>query len=90
MKSRATGECRILLERLSAYLDGDLSARACATIERHCRTCRRCAAAIADLRQTTGLCRRAARTPLPDAVRRRAQARLRLVIGEGDPSRARK
>jgi anti-sigma factor RsiW len=90
MKSRATGECRILLERLSAFLDGDLSARACTAIERHSRTCRRCAAAIDDLRRTTGLCRRAATVPLPDAIRRRAQARLRTVIGEGAPIRTRK
>jgi anti-sigma factor RsiW len=90
MKPAARGECRVLLERLSAYLDGDLSARACAAVERHSRTCPRCAAAIADLRETTGLCRRAGTMPLPDAVRRRAQARLRRVIGQAPPPSAKK
>jgi anti-sigma factor RsiW len=69
-----------MLERLSAYLDGDLPAAACATIERHSRGCRRCAKVIADLRKTTGTCRKAAATPLPSAVRKRARARIQALL----------
>jgi anti-sigma factor RsiW len=72
----------MLLDRLSAYVDGDLPAPQCATIARHCRTCRRCMKAVADLRATIGLCRRAASTPLPPAVRRRARARIRALLAE--------
>jgi anti-sigma factor RsiW len=74
--------CRMLLEQLSAYLDGDLSAAECATIKRHSQGCRRCADVIADFRKTTGVCRRAAAQPLPAAVKRRAQARIRALLAE--------
>ena len=84
MRRRTTRPCRMLLERLSAYLDGDLAAPQCAAVDRHCRRCRRCARALADLRATVGLCREAAARPLPSAVRRRALAQVRALLdGKG-------
>jgi anti-sigma factor RsiW len=71
-----------MLEQLSAYLDGDLPAVECETIERHARRCTRCTAVIADLRKVGGLCRRAASTPLPPAVRRRAQEHIRRLMDD--------
>ena len=82
MTTRRDRECRVLLERLSAYLDGDLSSASCAAIERHARSCRRCATVIADFRKATGLCRRIAATPLPAAVRTRARARVRKLLDD--------
>jgi anti-sigma factor RsiW len=73
--------CLRLLTQVSAYLDGELPAPRCREIERHCRRCERCRAAIAELRHVTGLCRRIAATPLPGAVRRRARARVRALLG---------
>ena len=72
--------CRMLVERLSAYLDGDLNPAACTRIQRHGRTCPRCASLILDLQETTGLCRDAGRQPLPAAVRARARARVRALL----------
>lgn len=80
MKRRSGDECQILLEQLSAYIDGDLAAPECAMIEKHMETCERCAAVIRDLRDTVGLCHRAAERPLPDAVKRRARARIRDLL----------
>ena len=79
MTRTTNGRCDVLLEQLSAYLDGDLAAGECRAIERHCRTCARCAAVTDDLRRTTGLCRRAGTRPLPAAVKRRAQLRIRQL-----------
>jgi len=84
MKRHSTAGCEILVEQLSAYIDGDLAAAECATIEEHARSCQRCATVIRDLRDTVGLCHKAAKRPLPEAVKRRARARVRALLnGEG-------
>ena len=76
-------ECTAMLAGISAYLDGDLDATACQAIERHCRTCPRCATLVDGLRETIGLCREAGSTPLPEPVRQRARASIeRLLAGE--------
>ena len=72
--------CRVLRERLSAYLDGDLPASDCRSIEAHAKTCPRCRAVLADFRKATGLCRRAGAQPLPPAVRELAKAHIRRLI----------
>jgi anti-sigma factor RsiW len=74
--------CASLLERISAYLDGDLNAADCAMVERHAATCATCAQVIADFRATTGLCRKAAEAPLPEAVRDKARARIAALLGK--------
>jgi anti-sigma factor RsiW len=80
MTRATTDPCDVLLERLSAYLDGDLPAGECRKIERHSRTCARCASVTDDLRRTAGLCRQAGTRPLPAAVKRRAQQRIRQLV----------
>jgi anti-sigma factor RsiW len=78
-----TAECRRVLASVSAYLDGDLDATACDSIEAHCGSCPGCADVIAGLRKTMGLCRQAGTTPVPEAVRQRARASVqRLLDGE--------
>lgn len=72
--------CESLLTQISAYLDGDLGAATCEAITRHASTCRRCSALIEEFRNATGLCRKAADAPLPDAVRELAQARVRALL----------
>jgi anti-sigma factor RsiW len=78
---RQPSQCRVLLERLSAYLDRDLPPRDCRRLDAHGRQCRRCARVLADLRQTTSLCRRAAGQPLPPSVRQAARDRIRRLLG---------
>jgi anti-sigma factor RsiW len=72
----------MLIERLSAVLDGDLSAAECRRISRHAETCPRCMRLTAELRSTVGLCQRAANTPLPPAQRRRARASIKRLLQE--------
>jgi anti-sigma factor RsiW len=73
-------ECRQILKEISACLDGELEAATCATIERHCADCASCAAIVAGLKQTAGLCRQVGTTPLPMPVLERARASVRRLL----------
>jgi anti-sigma factor RsiW len=75
-----SAECRRVLASVSAYLDGELDRTVCESIETHCRHCSRCAAIVAGLRETVGLCRQAGSTPVPEAVRQRARASVRRLL----------
>ena len=78
--TESPGQCREILAGISAYLDGDLDATACNAIERHCLSCAQCAALVNGLRDTVGLCRQAASTPLPESVRQRARESVRRLL----------
>jgi anti-sigma factor RsiW len=73
-------ECRQILKEISAYLDGELEAAACETIEQHCADCASCAAVVTGLKQTAGLCRQLGTTPLPTSVLERARASVRRLL----------
>lgn len=76
----AATTCKDVLANISSYLDGELETTACDDIERHCATCSACAELVNGLRETVGLCRQAAKTPLPDEVRRRARESVRRLL----------
>ena len=78
--SASPDTCKEILSNISSYLDGDLDATACDAIERHCGQCPSCAALVASLRETVGLCRQAGTTPLPEAVRERARESVRQLL----------
>lgn len=73
-------DCAAILASISAFLDGELEATACAAIEEHCARCPRCAPVVEGLRRTVGLCREAGTVPLPDAVLQRARASVRRLL----------
>ncbi len=79
--------CLQIRTAISAYLDGELDAVACDSIEAHCATCPECATLVAGLRVTVGLCRQAGTVALPEAVRLRARERVRALLdGDSEPS----
>lgn len=80
MSEAAAGDCAAILGNISAFLDGELDATACAAIEAHCARCARCAPAVEGLRRTIGLCRDAADAPLPEPVRARARDAVRRLL----------
>jgi anti-sigma factor RsiW len=80
MNDLASPTCRAILTNISMYLDGELDRTACDEIERHCEACVSCRELVEGLRQTIGLCRRAAETPLPDTVRQRARASVQQLL----------
>ena len=81
-------QCDLLIERLSAYLDGDLGRAACDRIRAHARTCQRCGVLITDWQRTVGICHAAGRAPLPAPVRARAKKYIEALLGP--PSRDRR
>jgi len=83
MTQAVSPECRAILAGISAYLDGELETSACDAIERHCETCPSCARAVDGLRETIGLCRGAARVPIPADTRDKARARIRALLKAG-------
>lgn len=86
MSTPPSFDCESLLSQISGYLDGDLAAASCETIERHAQSCPACAKVIEEFRTTTGICRQAADAPLPPAVRKLAEARIRALLSRGPSS----
>lgn len=73
--------CIRLLNRLSNYVDGDLTLIQRRAIDRHCRDCARCRRTIASLRRTIALCG-ASRPPLTARARTRARAAIARLLSE--------
>jgi anti-sigma factor RsiW len=69
--------CRQLFERLSEFLDGELSEDACQRVRAHLGECAPCRTFFRTLEQTVRLCEQLPSAPLPDDVRRDLQERLR-------------
>jgi anti-sigma factor RsiW len=80
--------CRDLLEQLSRYIDGDLTAVDRRTVTFHLKRCPCCEEFTAGLRRTVSVCRGAGRRRLPAGVRARARARIaELLAANGAPAR---
>jgi anti-sigma factor RsiW len=75
--------CRELFERLSEYVDGELSQEICAEIQRHMDGCEPCVAFAKTLRKTADLCRRLTSQPIPPEV----AADLRILLSKHLPRR---
>ncbi len=60
--------CRELFERLSEYVDGELSQEICQEIQRHMEGCDPCVAFAKTLKKTADLCRRLPSQPIPREV----------------------
>lgn len=82
MRSKPSARCRALIEELSAYLEGELSASRRRAIERHIEDCTCCGTMASRLRTVMALCRAERGQPMPRAVRARAAARLRRMLAE--------
>jgi len=68
--------CRELFERLSEYVDGELSQEICQEIRKHLDGCDPCVNFAKTLKTTANLCRRLPAQPIPPAV----AADLRVVL----------
>ncbi len=60
--------CRELFERLSEYVDGDLSQDLCEEIRKHMDCCAPCVNFATTLKTTADLCRRLPSRPIPPHV----------------------
>jgi anti-sigma factor RsiW len=60
--------CRELFERLSEYVDGELSREICEEIRRHMEGCKPCVAFAKTLKTTAEMCRRLPSRPVPPDI----------------------
>ena len=90
MKTRHTARCRALVERLSRFIDDDLTAADRRAVLAHLRRCPCCDDFVDSLRRTVRLCQDSRRTRLPAAVRARARARVRELLTAGVPPASRR
>jgi anti-sigma factor RsiW len=71
-------KCGEMLGALSEYIDGELEARLCAEIEAHMRECQDCQVMIDTLRKTVVLYRTHGSAEMPQDVKLRLYAVLKL------------
>jgi len=79
-------ECRKYFERVSEYLDGELTPETCLEIEAHLEECPPCKACVESLKKTIALCRRVPCESMPDDVRERLRKTLLDCIGRNEPA----
>lgn len=73
------GHCKEYLSQFSDYIDGELSPELCARLEAHLRDCENCRVVVNTLRKTINLYHTFPQEdPLPQGVRTRLYARLKL------------
>jgi anti-sigma factor (TIGR02949 family) len=73
--------CRELFERLSEYVDGELSQELCEEIRKHMDGCDPCVNFAKTLKATADLCRRLPSQPIPSDV----AAGLRIFLSDHLP-----
>ena len=80
--SRPPARCLAMLERLSQYIDDELTPRQRRAMDAHCRDCTRCRRMIAALQRTVALYRRAgSAAAMPARTRAKARTRIAQLLG---------
>ena len=78
---RAEAGCPDIADQFSRYLEGEIDAEVCATMQRHVDSCQRCSRVCGSLKETLGLCHRAADSvTLPAGVQDSVKKALRQVL----------
>lgn len=73
-------DCPDVARYFSRYLEGDLDARACKSLEQHVSACAGCSAACTSLRAALGACAAWGSAPVPRRLHEAVRAALREVI----------
>ncbi|MFO7692649.1 MAG: zf-HC2 domain-containing protein [Vicinamibacterales bacterium] len=89
MKTTPSDRCRALLERLSRYIDDDLTPAERRALTAHLRRCPCCQTTADSLKHTVDACRKAGTARLPADVRLRARARIATLLGPDAAARSR-
>lgn len=76
-------ECRILFEKMSEYLDGELDAGLCSKIMRHLEACPDCLNCFKSLKNTVDICKRFPREKVPKEIHVRLRATLEDCMRKG-------
>jgi RNA polymerase sigma-70 factor (ECF subfamily) len=79
---RRPGGCPDTPRLLSRFIEGEITPRDCAAIERHVETCRWCRDACGALRDTLRACRRWGDAPVPRSMQTRLRRAVRAAVNE--------
>jgi RNA polymerase sigma-70 factor (ECF subfamily) len=74
--------CPDVVRLFSRHLEGDISPRTCARMEKHLADCPRCRASCDGLRHVLETCRTAPTPEVPSALQERVRAAIRQVVGQ--------
>jgi anti-sigma factor RsiW len=74
-----TDQCRELLKRCSAYLEGELDGVCCEEMERHMQVCPRCSTMLEEMQWTIELCRSTPVQEVPPTVSAALREKLRTT-----------
>ena len=72
--------CPDVVRLFSRYLEGDISPRTCARMEKHLAACPRCRASCDGLREVLQRCRSAPSPEVPPALQEKVRAAIRQVV----------
>jgi RNA polymerase sigma-70 factor (ECF subfamily) len=72
--------CPDVVRLLSRHLEGDISSRTCARMERHLAACPRCRASCDALRAVLAACRSAPHPQIPPPLQERVRAAIRHLV----------
>lgn len=72
--------CPDVVKLFSRYLEGDISPRTCARMEKHLAACPRCRASCDALKEVLQRCRSAPSPEVPTALQEKVRAALRQVV----------
>jgi anti-sigma factor RsiW len=70
-------QCRELLKRCSAYLEGELDGACCEEMQKHMQTCSKCRTMLAEMKWTIELCKSTPAAEVPAEVHEALRARLK-------------
>jgi RNA polymerase sigma-70 factor, ECF subfamily len=75
--------CPDVVKLFSRHLEGEIDPDACAEMERHVASCRRCRAACESLRETLRVCRSSAPPDVPEDLKQSIRQGIRAVLSGG-------
>jgi RNA polymerase sigma-70 factor (ECF subfamily) len=78
--------CRDLVATIFDYIDGELTTGRCRELEKHLSQCPCCDRFTDSLRRAVAVCRASGETRLPEAVQRRARARIAELLDRLSPA----
>jgi RNA polymerase sigma-70 factor (ECF subfamily) len=79
---RAAQPCPDIVRLFSRHLEGEVSARTCASMEKHLAACPRCAGACNELKEVLRMCRAAPEPMIPAEVQQRLRRAVHELVAE--------
>jgi len=77
-------DCKVIFEKISAYLDGELDDETCEEIKHHLKGCPECLKRFGSLKKTVELCKDFPKEEVSEEIRQRLRDALKIQLKQ-DP-----